>query len=72
MSSSPQTPDITALLDEIAKHGTDLAHQKAGAREALVANARLLIASLETPVEAITWMSWAEVGVSVAPIQSMC
>ena len=58
-----QTPafDVTALLDNIALVGEAFSQKKAGAREQLILNARRLVAALETPVEAITWMAWAEV-----------
>ena len=72
MSFSPQTLDTSTLLDEIAGHGKDLSHQIPSAREALIAKARSLITSLETPVEAITWMAWAEVDLSVELVESTC
>lgn len=72
MSSSPPASNVVALLDELTEHGKDLFHQTPGAREALIANARSLIASLETPMEAITWMARAEVDVPATLIDSSC
>ena len=56
-----QATNVTALLDEIALVGEAFSQKKAGAREHLISNARRLIAALETPVEAVTWIAWAEV-----------
>lgn len=56
-----QATAVTALLDDITLVGEAFSQKKAGAREQLMANARRLISVLETPVEAITWMAWAEV-----------
>jgi len=58
---SSQSPNFSGILDEITVYGYSLLQQKAGAREALSAKARSLIAALETPIEAITWIAWAEV-----------
>ena len=68
-SHSTSTPtlgsDVTSLLDSIAAKGKALSHNEEGSREALIADARSLIAALETPMEAITWIIWAEVDVYV-------
>ena len=56
-----QATNVTALLQDIALVGEALAQKREGAREQLISNARRLVAALETPVEAITWMAWAEV-----------
>ncbi len=62
-----QTPstDVAALLDDIALVGEALSQKRAGARDQLISNARRLVAALETPVEAITWMAWAEVNTRI-------
>ncbi len=56
-----QATAVTALLEDINLVGEAFSQKKAGAREQLMANARRLISVLETSVEAITWMAWAEV-----------
>ncbi len=56
-----QATAVTALLGDVTLVGEAFSQKKAGAREQLIANARRLIAALETPIEAITWMAWAEV-----------
>ena len=53
--------DVQSLLDEIYTHGQDLLRGQEVARTSLIAKARSLIAALETPMETITWIAWAEV-----------
>ena len=60
-STLPLQTDVTGLLNEIAAQGKSLSHDGEGSREKLIDSARSLIAALETPMEAITWIIWAEV-----------
>ncbi|KAL9633076.1 MAG: hypothetical protein Q9164_004918, partial [Protoblastenia rupestris] len=54
--------DVQGLLSEIDANGQALCRGRDAARTTLIAKARSLIAALETPVETITWIAWAEVG----------
>ena len=47
--------------EHISRGSSSLEHINEEARQAMIATARDLIASLETPLESILWMSWAEV-----------
>ena len=60
--------EIASLMDEIASQGNAFSRREAGTRERLISKARDLIASLETPVEMVTWITWAEVRV-LQPVQ---
>ena len=61
-SSSYRQADVQNLLKEIDSYGQALLQgQDVAARVSLIARARSLIASLETPIESVTWMAWAEV-----------
>ena len=57
---SPDSQTIQNLLREIDAGGRALSHRP-GARTELIARARSLISALETPIESIIWMAWAEV-----------
>ena len=61
------TPEVATILENIAESGKALSHDGAGAeiRRELLASARSLILALETPVESITRIAWAEVRVSL-------
>ena len=56
-----QVVGISSLIDEIVAQGKALTQDEAGARERLIVKARELISGLETPVEMVTWIAWAEV-----------
>lgn len=59
MSSTPY--DIPALLKAIDANGKDLGKDKGEARQQCLAAARELCYVLETPVESILRINWAEV-----------
>ncbi|KAL8866002.1 MAG: hypothetical protein Q9198_009074, partial [Flavoplaca austrocitrina] len=54
------SPPVGALLAEIKDQGRALDLQVVGARRKLLNAAASLIAALETPVEKITRIAWAE------------
>lgn len=60
-SSFARGIDIQSLLSEIDDNGKALLRGQYAARTTLIAKARSLIAALETPAEAMTWIAWAEV-----------
>jgi hypothetical protein len=61
--SSPfEEPDeISRLVDLVSKLGTSSKLREAKTRKALIAASRSLILALETPMEALLRMYWAEV-----------
>ena len=63
IASSPyREADVRNLLKEVDSYGQALLQgQDVAVRVSLIARARALIASLETPMESVTWMAWAEV-----------
>ena len=61
------SPQVGALLAEIKDQGRALDLQVVGARRKLLNAAASLIAALETPVEKITRIAWAEVRNFVSP-----
>lgn len=61
---SPLNKNTKILLKDVAIKGEAFSRSEEGAREALIASARSLIMALETPMEAVTWMIWAEVRLS--------
>ena len=58
---TPQPGEIQDLLNDVDKTGQAFLAGQNAARTGLIAKARSLIAALESPVESITWMAWAEV-----------
>lgn len=58
--SSRSNPEVAGLLDGIALQGKTYLHDEAGARQKLLATARTLVRTLETPSESIARMAWAE------------
>lgn len=59
--SALQQGDVQELLNDIDAQGQVLLRGQGATRRELIAKARSLIAYLETPAEAVTWMAWAEV-----------
>ena len=59
--NAPLNANVGAVLKEIASKGEAFSQKEPGARESLIASARSLIAALETPMETVLWMIWAEV-----------
>ena len=59
--SKLQDEYIQDTLREIEIGGQLLSKGQDGARTELITKARSLIAALETPIETIIWMAWAEV-----------
>lgn len=57
------TPRVASLLENISSNGIDLSKDTVNdkVRTNLIAAARSLIRELETPVESITRIAWAEV-----------
>ena len=53
--------DVQSLLHDIGSEGQRLLSGGHAARSNLITKARSLIATLETPVETVTWIAWAEV-----------
>ncbi len=59
--SAIRLDEVESLLQEIDANGRALIRGRDAARTTLIAKARSLIAPLETPAEAVTWIAWAEV-----------
>lgn len=57
--------NVSAILGKIASTGKSLENADPGAREALIAQSRALIAALELPSEFIQRTFWAEVSHSI-------
>ena len=61
-TESPATCSAMEKLQSIYKEQMSGSQEQANeARLAMIATARDLITSLETPIESIIWMAWAEV-----------
>jgi len=61
LSEPPTLSSVSPILDSIAATGANfLSTPNQAGRTALIAQARALITALETPIEAITRMTWAE------------
>ena len=67
MSSTPY--DISALLKEVNTNALNLGRDNEEARRQCLAAARSLCYALETPVESVIRMNWAEV-CQTAPLPS--
>ena len=64
-SSSPEySPDVSALLEDIINKGKAWSHGNAAARVQLLDAARSLCHEVETPVETMLRMIWAEVNLN--------
>ena len=55
------SPKVRALLEDVFSNGLSLAHGEVNARRELLVTVRSLFFELETPVEAILRIAWAEV-----------
>ena len=56
-----QRKDVQEILRDIDLNGQALLSGQEAVRTSLIDKARSLIASLETPIETVTWIAWAEV-----------
>ena len=60
-ASVGSTPEVDKILATLDQNGDALRGNKPYARMNLIDAARSLIAELETPIESITRITWAEV-----------
>lgn len=58
------SPKVRALLEDVFSNGLSLAHGEVNARRELLVTVRSLFFELETPVEAILRIAWAEPALS--------
>lgn len=56
-----QTEQVSALLDDLAAYREKHSFSANGTRVEILAKARSLVATLETPIESTLRMYWAEV-----------
>ena len=62
--SSPLTPEVAGLLNQLSELSTGPKNGEAGAREGLMGACGALISELAHPMEAIVMLLWAQVGCS--------
>ena len=60
-SKAPQSPSVSALLEQAVLQNKSLTEGDAGSRKDLLATARSLCNALETPMEAVLRMGWGDV-----------
>ena len=60
-SKAPQSPSVSALLEQAVLQNKSLTEGDARSRKELLATARSLCNALETPMEAVLRMGWGDV-----------